>query len=288
MSQRRTRDGRAACPPAEQCNEVADELHHDKSSKWREYLADYIEAMSDERRSGEPAPQIWSTHPIRRAWLLALCLVAAAPATAASAATPKRSCATRGKTLDASSYARLYRHQDVVYACLRDGRRRLIGAQEEDGTGEYIFRLSGRYVATDALTCVRGLDGTASLEVRDLQSGRVVRAAQVDDDANVIRDLVLTTKGDVAWIRSNGTVRHVLKLDAPGPPVVLDAGNDIALSSLARAGTTLYWTPADGPRTGQLGTPARTSGSSAPGHGEPPGHARAGFLTNRPRARGSS
>jgi hypothetical protein len=143
----------------------------------------------------------------------------------------------------------------VVYACLRDGRRRLIGAQEEDGSGEYIFRLAGSYVAADALTCVRGLDCTASLEVRDLRSGRVVRAAQVDDDANGIRDLVLTSKGEVAWIRSNGIVRQVLKLDAPGPPVVLDEGNDIAFYSLARAGTTLYWTRADGPRTGQLGTP---------------------------------
>ncbi|MDA0182464.1 hypothetical protein OJ997_19300 [Solirubrobacter phytolaccae] len=192
---------------------------------------------------------------IRRAWLLALCFVAAVPSVATSAAPKRKSCARVGTTIDASSYARVYRSRGYVYACLRDGRRRQIGAVREDGfTGLYRFALAGRFLATDKLVCLRDVDCTASLEVRDLVSGRVVRSARVDDDANEIRDLVVTGKGEVAWIRSNNVVQQVLKLDAPGPPVVLDEGNDIAFGSLALAGTTLYWTRAGVAKTGQLGT----------------------------------
>jgi len=183
-----------------------------------------------------------------------LCLVSTLSAAQASAAPKRQSCATVGTTIDASSYARVYRSRGFAYACLRDGRRRQIGAARDDTyTGLYIYRLAGRFLATDELVCLRGVDCTASLEVRDLVSGRVLRSAQVDDDANEILDLVVTSKGEVAWIRSNNVVRQVLKLDASGPPAVLDEGNDIAFSSLSLAGNRLYWMHGDGPRTGQLG-----------------------------------
>jgi hypothetical protein len=107
-------------------------------------------------------------------------------------------------------------------------------------------------VATDDLTCFKGLDCTAALEVRDLRTNRVVHSATVDDDANLVQDLVLNASGSVAWIRANDVTRQVLKMDAPGDPVVLDEGRDVAFGSLARAGSTLYWLRADGPRSARL------------------------------------
>ncbi|MDA0182463.1 hypothetical protein OJ997_19295 [Solirubrobacter phytolaccae] len=56
--------GRNACNAAEQCKVVAGELHQDiNDSSWRPYLEEYLEGIEDERKTGEPRPQIWSTHP---------------------------------------------------------------------------------------------------------------------------------------------------------------------------------------------------------------------------------
>jgi hypothetical protein len=123
---------------------------------------------------------------------------------------------------------------------------------EEDDSGPYIFRIAGRFVATDDLTCLKGQQCTATLEVRDLRTNQVLHGATVDKDANVVQDLVVTPSGSVARIRSNNLTRQVFKMDAPGGPVVLDEGADVVFGSLARAGATLYWLRADGARSARL------------------------------------
>jgi hypothetical protein len=185
--------------------------------------------------------------------IVASCLAGAAAFTLAPATASRRSCADVGTTIEASSYARLYRSRGTVFACLRDGRRRLIGNYyEEDDSGPYIFRIAGRFVATDDRTCLHGLQCTAALEVRDLRTNQLLHSATVEKDANIVQDLVVTPSGSVAWIRSNSVTIQVLKMDAPGGPVVLDEGADVTFGSLARAGVTLYWLRADGPRSARL------------------------------------
>ena len=183
-------------------------------------------------------------------------LVAARGPIAAGRAASKRACATGGTTLDANRYARHFRRGDrfinAVYACLRDGRRRLIGEQTDLTAGTSIYRLSGRFVAHDTFFCPDPERCAAVLEVEDVSTGKVVRATTDTEPGSPVGDLVVTSAGQAAWTRATATTRQLLCFDAAGHRTVIDEGPDIRFGSVALTGTALYWTHGDQPRTAQL------------------------------------
>jgi hypothetical protein len=74
----------------------------------------------------------------------------------------------------------------------------------------------------------------------------------------VVRDgepaaIVMKDNGSVAWTTIHGRdePHAVFKSDAEGN-VELDSGNTIDAHSLARSGSTIYWTKRDEPRSATL------------------------------------
>ncbi len=161
-------------------------------------------------------------------------------------------CLTSGTTLDASSQVRLFRIGDDgdhrLYACLIQSRRvRALGDFVEARDGPDRATLAGRLVATDNLTCdrVQLVSCSGTVSVFDVRKRRERFARTVPGR---VKSLVLTSTGVVAWIRTapNSTAVSVLLDDGER---VLATGNDIDASSLARAGSRLYWLQAGVPRS---------------------------------------
>ena len=102
----------------------------------------------------------------------------------------------------------------------------------------------------------------ASVKVVDLRDGRKpVRYSALPDQTNVfVTDLVLAPSATVAWIERRTTFPEPGKTqnayevhwaNAAGQHL-LDSGPDVQPGSLARAGSTLYWTRGAQPRSAQL------------------------------------
>ncbi len=160
----------------------------------------------------------------------------------------------------------------AIRACMYRGQRVThVGLPVECGTGvcEGIrgVQLAGTLVAYESLqTTLTG--GRWFVVVRDLRSGRIIRHVSTgaplkptSDTAGVgpVTDLVVKDNGSAAWIaddieRTTATsgpssetpYLEVYASDGSGTRL-LASGTDIQSSSLALAGSTVYWTQASRP-----------------------------------------
>lgn len=163
----------------------------------------------------------------------------------------------------------------------RDGRRTRLGpTYDDDGTFHAVslFRVAGTLVAyqrTDAdlgrspfwagRILVRDL--TARGAPRRLTAGAVRGVAYAEEQpGDGVRDLVLDTAGDLAWIIQNpyalpnpppGNYRNTRSAEVylarrDGPPILLDQGAAIIHKSLTRNACTVFWTHGDTRRTARL------------------------------------
>jgi hypothetical protein len=123
----------------------------------------------------------------------------------------------------------------------------------EDSSGVRTVRLAGTHVAFDNASCSSTLCN-GDIRSLDVRTGKLRRAYMRTGTGYAI-DIEVTTTGAIAWTRSATTYGprepEIRKLDAGGEAVV-DRGADIDLSSLAVAGSRLYWTRADAPRSARL------------------------------------
>jgi hypothetical protein len=177
-------------------------------------------------------------------------LVAGAFAAAPGAAHAKKqpSCASKGSTtILRTGKVRVFEVGKVnrtVYACLlRNGKKLEVaqyiscGCSSADEPQPVIW-VAREAVAVNDSECPpqgQGCTGTvASFDVRDR-----ARKYREDVPTGVISDLVLKPNASFAYIAAD-TVR---KADSAGIGE-LDAGPDVREGSLARAGSTVYWTKA--------------------------------------------
>lgn len=189
----------------------------------------------------------------------------ASPATV-GAAKKKRTCYPKGsKTLAQNERVRVFRKRrgpDVPYVCAFQTRRAFKLPSVENGLSAYgRFALAGKFVAFRFYpACGLCVDESNHVEVFDAvrRRGRSIMLDD-DDDGKVTRvtDIEVTGRGAVAWIsRDLKTPADVFVQKAERgatTPTLLDSGTGIALRSLARSGSTLYWTKDGAPRSGVLG-----------------------------------
>lgn len=173
------------------------------------------------------------------------------PLVVAAVAGSGHACSAPGaKTTLATASARVFRVPGGrTYACLyRVGRRVSLGTSYV-GSGPSVDKLERVRLAGPYVGYVRfGYDHTLTtsrIAVRDLRTGRVVR--RTGPLTSRVTDLELSATGAAAWIADG----EVWRSGAPGP-VRLDAGPDIDPTSLAVAGSTVYWTRGGGSYSASL------------------------------------
>jgi hypothetical protein len=216
-------------------------------------------------------------------------LVSLTPLASAGAAGTgvSRCAAPDSRTLASNSSVRVFSHRHagtvtrVYYACLRrTGRKTRLGPRTMPDSFEVPkrFRLAGHVLAYTSVRATLGgpSDSEQRILVHDLARRRVLRrlpageirgAANIDPDGHDgVRDLVVDSKGDVAWIVQNP---NALPNPPPGTftstrttevyaaarkdiPRLLDQGDDIGQTSLARTGCTITWAHASSLRSARL------------------------------------
>jgi hypothetical protein len=171
---------------------------------------------------------------------------------AAAVAGERSRCTTRFTTIAANADVRVYRRGTTrlysAYACnMRTGRRFSLGSFDGDEDfSAYEFRLRGRFVAYDRMTCVNGTECRAAVRVLDTRLARARRSETLPLRLRRVDGLELSATGAVAWIRerrdlATGTSAvEVRKLDAGGE-AILDSAPAIDRGSLAIGGSTAYW-----------------------------------------------
>lgn len=191
-------------------------------------------------------------------------LVGAAGAPAATAR-PRRapSCAVKGSvTVALNPLARVYvraergdSDQHVLVGCLlRSGQRVRLeswfssGLSRGDEAAPQVW-LRERIVAVNRYSCPPDPslgDCGGSARTVSLRTGETLRRASTGSS---VAALVLGPRGAFAYVSSGGAV---VKSDAAGETVVLDAGPGAEPGSLAIAGARVYWLRAGAPQTALL------------------------------------
>jgi hypothetical protein len=197
--------------------------------------------------------------------VLAACLVAIVPAQAAKQKRPKP-CVSRN-ALHQNDHVVLqerYRAGDDEYdviACHRKTRRRKDIATFVDQVSSAdppppVFWLAGRFVAAHAFNCPPGgFPCRGYIIVTDLRTGRFRRTP---DTGGPVRDLVLTDRGRLAYIRSTSGSPgdpnvQVVEFTATDTINMLDAGQNIDPDSLASDDRHIYWLRDGQPRFAPFG-----------------------------------
>jgi hypothetical protein len=187
------------------------------------------------------------------ATLVLLPLVMAVPTDVAAARTVKHArCPVVAHALIADPQAEIYEAEGVVeremLACSYvKGHGYSLGPKPEPGTpsgggGVDEVSLSGAVVGYQEF--IVRTDGVSrwTVIVRNLRTGRVLH--RLPSMGYFVQNLVVTSGGAVAWIVGVGGVPAeyaVVVADETGTHVLV-SGLGIAPSSLALAGSTLYWT----------------------------------------------
>ena len=200
--------------------------------------------------------------------VLALALTGPAPVGAQPSKRDRGCHPLHTRTLAATAHARVFASRRfipetrtrVTYGCLLSRTRPFRFYRADFPTGFAPIALAGRYVAYGAYSdCAASFCDPNSVVLQDLKNGKV-RLADGPLRVADVSDLVLRAKGSLAWIGTSfdaqGAVQpgvQVVKAERGQPPVVLDAGLDVARGSLALAGTRLYWTKAGRPVSAPLG-----------------------------------
>lgn len=186
---------------------------------------------------------------------IALTAVLVGPAAVADAA--KRTCnPAHSTTIAATATVRVFHTRafaretrvHATYACLLSRKRPVRLVVPDFPTGYGPIAIAGRFVAYGVYSdCAASFCDPNNVVVQDLRDGK---AAFADGPLRVaeVTSLVLRPKGSVAWIQSTfdegGSTQPgftVAKAERGRPAVVLDSGIDVASTSLALAGNTLYW-----------------------------------------------
>ncbi len=222
--------------------------------------------------------------------LIGTCLLVVAGHTASASASakrgrpPQRACPTQPRGLVAANgQAEVYiarppfssPHARSYYGCAFRSRRVLflgdIRLAGEGATDTRNLRLVGTVVAAESFLAVKEMGDSYTVvvtnlarprgPVRRLATGTLTAAQQMNNTmlfgVGPTTGLVLKSDGAVAWIVNDNAspdppTYEVVKSDAPGPPIVLATGTDIAPDSLALSGNTLYWTQGNAPHSGRL------------------------------------
>lgn len=197
--------------------------------------------------------------------LVLVLVLAVAPAEAAARAGGERSavCAVKGSTTIAQNeQARVYERsqrgdadQHLLIGCLlRSGQTVRLerwfscGCSRGDEAAPQVW-LRGRIVAVNRYSCppdplLGGCVGGA--RTVSLRTGEALHRASTGTS---VAALALGPRGAFAYVSSGGAV---VKSDASGETVVLDAGPGIEPESLAVAGARVYWLRAGAPQTALL------------------------------------
>ncbi len=167
------------------------------------------------------------------------------------------------------------------YGCVygRRGTTDLGPAQDAPvghGSGPaYNVRLAGHFAALEFDVFSTDFGPAERLETYDVRRGRIVRSIATGQltpaqmawsqsagepkpvGVGPTRDLLVTADGALAWIvydniRPDPPTLQVWKADAGSDPMMLAAGNDIAVGSLAVSGGVIYWTQAATPHSASL------------------------------------
>lgn len=177
---------------------------------------------------------------------------------AAPAGTQKKpKCAVSGAVIDAGREGIVFRRGPrddfIAYACsYATGKTRSLGQHAIVGPGRETdrFQVAGRYVGYITAHCSSGAqDCDDYVTVLDLRTRRTTMQSSFGDLTS--EKLVLATNGSVAWVRKTGTLYEVRRIDGRGEAVV-DSGSDIEPSSLAIAGSSVYWRKGGGVQSMQL------------------------------------
>ena len=172
----------------------------------------------------------------------------------------------------ADPHAQVYeaeRNTLKVYGCAGHGRSYLLGeVVAEIGHGPFsgVSTKTLALAGTDVAFWEEG-ERSSPLIVRDLRTGRMLHKLQIgtppliEADNGYATAIVVKSDGSVAWIVGHSfgaaeslgppPVYEVEAADKPGRRV-LASGTDIDPSSLALAGSTLYWTQGGKPASALL------------------------------------
>ncbi len=148
---------------------------------------------------------------------------------------------------------------DGVFLCsYRTLRRTQIGTDDCLNSIEVEeTRFTRRLLAVELFSCGPG-GAVSTFDVRRTRDGRRIRRVRTPFVADAIQnatDLVLRGDGALAWILEirdtpSAPPRYEVRTSVSGTAGTLVAqGADIAPGSLARAGSTIYWTQAGAPRS---------------------------------------
>lgn len=180
---------------------------------------------------------------------------------------PVRTChPAHAKTVAATARVRVFsiprvvQNAHVTYGCLLRRHRPVRFALPEFPTGYAHVTIAGRLVAYVAYSdCAASFCDPNSVVLQDLRTGRTTRADGAVSVAHV-SGLALKPNGALAFL---STLFDLNGEELPGGPqlftvapgaatVLLDGGPGIAPGSLARAGSTLYWTKSGLPQSAPL------------------------------------
>ena len=193
---------------------------------------------------------------MRRLPLLVLALLVVLPAADAQARR-ESTCAKRGSdTVLATKTVRVFSTAPDadVFGCLYGRRPVRLSSFASETTGARQFAVVGDRVAYAVVDCDRyssmSFGCSAEVKVADLRTRRILTAGF--DKIAGVTSLVLSRRGTVAAIlppaavAGAGPTRLVVMRD--GTPEEVDRG-DIAATSLALGGRTLFWTNAGQPKS---------------------------------------
>lgn len=209
--------------------------------------------------------------------VLAVVCGAVVSSAAANGSSRDRCASPESRTITANEHVRVFvkRRPSAkagrYYGCSRQSGRKTLLSQEPSGESFYgvgRFRVAGTLVAYERVK-ITGISRSSNAErrifVRDLRTARIVRrldpgefrgaAFAEPEPKDGVRDLVLSSKGDVAWIvqnpfavtppepNVNTSSRSTEVYAAPRgeSPTLLDQGDAVTQTSLTRTGCLIFW-----------------------------------------------
>ena len=195
--------------------------------------------------------------PIAAASVAVLALLIAMPASGASArrASRRSSCPAAGHALVADAQAEVYeadgRFHREVFACAYATRRVSdLGAAPGEASPEgaagaqlETITLNGSLVGYEHFNVNPYDNSSWIIIVQDLRTGHIIH--RVHTLGGYAEQIIVKKDGSAAWItdtRYGPSEYAVVALGKAGAPRVLAQGPDIASTSLALGGNTLYWT----------------------------------------------
>jgi hypothetical protein len=220
-------------------------------------------AASNSRVAGHRdfGPFGWSVKNMRRTAVSTLVLVTllVVPSAEGARLRPAKhvGCPVLQHVVVADAQAEVYetegRSENEMFACAyASGHAYPLGPKPEAGTssgggGVEKVTLSGSVVGYQEFVVRTEASSRWTVVVRDLRTGRVLHRA--DSTGSFVQDIVLKPDGAVAWIVDTNFLpaeHSVVALDKSGIRT-LASGPSVVPSSLALAGSTLYWTQAAKP-----------------------------------------